>query len=65
MSKLNDTKRRHNELMEKGSELYAEVSKMCDEVRMLRIEIKEMEGEDYDPVPLIFGRGLHIHPEDE
>lgn len=65
MSKLNDMKRRHNELMEKGHELYAEMSKICDEVRTLRIEIEEIEGEDFDPIPLIFGHGLHIHPEDE
>ena len=26
---------------------------------------KEIEGADYDPIPLIFGGGFHIHEEDE
>ena len=63
--KLNDLKRKHNALLIEGQEAYAKVTAMYAEVMSLQEQIKEIEGPDYDPIPVIFGSGFYIHDEDE
>ena len=63
--KLNDLKRKHNALLIEGQEAYAKVTAMYDELMSLQEQIKEIEGPDYDPIPVIFGSGFYIHDEDE
>ena len=65
MSKLNDMKRRHNAIHEEGCEHYKAMMSIYKEMQELHAQIKEIEGADYDPIPLIFGGGFHIHEEDE
>ena len=65
MSRLNDMKRRHNAIHEEGCEHYNKMMDIYKEMQELREQIKEIEGDDYDPIPLIFGGGFHIHEEDE
>ena len=56
MSKLNDMKRRHNSIHEDGCEHYKKMMSIYKEMQDLHEQIKEMEGADYDPIPLIFRR---------
>ena len=63
--KLNDLKRKHNALLIEGQEAYAKVTAMYDELMSLQEQIKDIEGPDYDPIPVIFGSGFYIHDEDE
>ena len=63
--KLNDLKRKHNALLIEGQETYAKVTAMYDELMSLQEQIKDIEGPDYDPIPVIFGSGFYIHDEDE
>ena len=65
MSRLNDMKRRHNAIHEIGADHYAKMMKIYDEMMELQRRIKEIEGDEYDPIPLIFGGGFHIHEGDE
>lgn len=65
MSRLNDLKRRHNAIHERGCELYAESMKIYHEMMELRKEIEEIEGDEYDEIPLIFGGGFNILESDE
>ena len=65
MSRLNDLKRRHNSIHEEGCEHYKKMMSIYEEMQELHEQIKEIEGPDYDPIPLIFGGGFHIHEEDE
>jgi hypothetical protein len=38
---------------------------MSDEINDLRKQIEVIEGEDYDPIPLIFGGDFHIREDGE
>lgn len=60
---INDLKKKHNTLLERGQKLYAEVMKLHSQVLELQDRIKQAEGEEYDPIPLIFGNGFWIDPE--
>lgn len=63
--KLNDLKRRHNAVMIEGQEAYAKVLELYAVVNELQRVIQKYEGDDYDPIPLIFGEGFYIHEDDE
>jgi hypothetical protein len=63
--KLNDLKRLHNELLTEGQKKYEEVSALYKRVIDIQKQIEEIEGENYDPVPLIFGDGFYIDEADE
>ncbi len=65
MSKLNDLKREHNALLIRGQEAWAEIQTMYDTLMRLQAEIRDIEGDDYDPIPVIFGSGFHIHEDQE
>ena len=60
---INDLKKEHNTLLERGQELYAEVMNLHKQVLELQDRIKQAEGEEYDPIPLIFGSGFWIDSE--
>lgn len=62
---LNDLKRQHNNLQHEARAQYAVVQKTCTEIEALRKRIEKIEGEDWDPVPLIFGGDLHIYADGE
>ena len=57
---INDLKREHNAAMEKGRELYARFEPLHKRCMDLQMQISDAEGDDYDPIPLIFGDGFWI-----
>ncbi|MEY4719609.1 MAG: hypothetical protein RL563_2227 [Pseudomonadota bacterium] len=63
--KLNDLKRLHNALLTEGQQKYEEVSALYKRLIDLQKQIEEIEGENYDPIPLIFGDGFYIDEADE
>ena len=65
IKELNDLKRRHNEIFYEGQNLMARIEELKDVMLALRKQIKDVEGEDYDPIPLIFGGGFWIDDEGE
>lgn len=65
MSHLNDLKREHNRLMDECTEMYTAVKSKAERINQIRSEVKEIEGDEYDPIPLIFGAGFDIHEDDE
>lgn len=62
---LNDLKREHNRLQKKGRKQYAKLIKKTERINALREEIKKIEGDDYDPIPLIFGGDFNIYEDGE
>ena len=60
---INDLKKEHNRLLEDGQELYAKVMRLHAQCLTLQQQIKDAEGSDYDPIPLIFGEGFWINPD--
>ena len=60
---INELKKLHNEFMKQGQEAYAQVMELYEHVNDLQRRIKAAEGEDYDPIPLIFGEGFWIDPD--
>lgn len=60
-----DSQRRHNELLERGRALHKGMECLFSTVVALRKKIEEIEGENYDPLPLIFGGGYEVYEEDE
>jgi len=62
---LNDLKRKHNALLIEGQEAYSRVSALFEEVKELQDRIAKIEGDDYDPIPVIFGDGFHIYEDGE
>ena len=62
---INDLKKIHNRLLEDGQALYAQITQMSEELLRLQKKIEEAEGDDYDPIPLIFGAGFHIDPNED
>lgn len=60
---INDMKRKHNVYMERGQQLYAEMMDLHEKCLDLRNKLKKAEGDEYDPIPLIFGGGFWIDPD--
>lgn len=60
---INDLKKKHNVLMEDGQKLYAQVMILHEECLKIQQQLIEAEGNDYDPIPLIFGSGFWIDPD--
>ena len=58
---INDLKKEHNRLLVEGKEAYAKVMDLQEKCISLQRQIKEAEGDDYDPIPLIFGEGFWIN----
>lgn len=63
MNELNELKRQYNELLERGTEQYAKLGEMYKTMNKLVESIKELEGDDFDGVPLLFGSGFDIEEE--
>ena len=57
---INDLKRRHNALQEEGRPLLARLEEMRDECYEIQAKLSDAEGDDYDPIPLMFGAGFWI-----
>jgi hypothetical protein len=62
---LNDLKRKHNAMLIEGQAAYAKVTELYEAVRALQKQIEAIEGDDYDPIPVIFGSGFYIHEDGE
>jgi hypothetical protein len=60
---INDLKKEHNALLKRGQETYTEVMELYEQCLALQEQIKQAEGEEYDPIPLIFGSGFWTDPE--
>lgn len=60
---INALKREHNRLQDQGRRAYEEVSALYAECVALQKRIEEAEGDDYDPIPLLFGAGFYVDPE--
>ncbi len=60
---INDLKKEHNDLLAQGQKTYAEVLRLHEQCLALQERIKQAEGEEYDPIPLIFGNGFWIDSE--
>lgn len=60
---INDLKKKHNVVMEDGQKLYAQVMQLHEQCLEIQKQLIEAEGEDYDPIPLIFGSGFWIDPD--
>ncbi len=60
---INDLKKEHNLAMDQGQELYAKVMELHGRCLELQKQLQQAEGEDYDPIPLIFGEGFWIDPD--
>jgi len=60
---INDLKKLHNKYMEEGQEAYAKVTELHEKCTALQKQLMKAEGEDYDPIPLIFGDGFWIDPD--
>ena len=60
---INDLKKEHNRAMEEGQEIYKRMMVLHAKCLALQKQIEEAEGDDYDPIPLIFGSGFWIDPD--
>lgn len=60
---INDLKKRHNALMAQGREAYAKVLDLYAQCTAIQRMLERVEGEDYNPIPLIFGDGFWIDPD--
>lgn len=60
---INDLKKEHNAAMEEGQKLYACVMELHAKCLSLQDQIRNAEGSDYDPIPLIFGSGFWLDPD--
>ncbi len=60
---INELKKLHNQYQEEGQKVYALVMDLHEKCTNLQKEIQEAEGDDYDPIPLIFGAGFWIDPD--
>jgi uncharacterized protein involved in exopolysaccharide biosynthesis len=60
---INDLKKEHNAAMKVGQELYAQVMELHERCTALQRQIREAEGDEYDPIPLIFGEGFWTDPD--
>ena len=64
IKQINDLKRKHNALLKEGQELFARIEELTPEMMAIRKTLREVEGDDYDEIPVIFGSGYWID-EDE
>ena len=62
---INDLKRKHNALLEEGQKLFARLEELTPEMMAIRKTLREVEGDDYDEIPVIFGSGFWIDEEGE
>ena len=62
---INDLKKIHNRLLEDGQALYAQLLRHSEEMLSLQNKIAEAEGDEYDPIPLIFGAGFNLNQNEE
>jgi hypothetical protein len=60
---INDLKKKHNEALEEGQKIYERVMVLHAKCISLQKLLQEVEGDDYDPIPLIFGSGFWIDPD--
>jgi hypothetical protein len=60
---INDLKRLHNNYQEEGKQLYAKVLELHEKCIGLQKQLMEAEGDEYDPIPLIFHAGFWIDPD--
>jgi len=60
---INDLKKKHNALQAEGQEVYAKVLSLHEQCTAIQQILQKEEGEDYDPIPLIFGDGFWIDPD--
>ena len=60
---INDLKKIHNQMLEDGQALYAKILILYDQLIDLQKQIENAEGDDYDPIPLIFGAGFRLDPD--
>ena len=60
---INDLKKEHNEIFEQGQELFEQILPIHKKILELRTQIEQAEGDEYDPIPLIFGGGFWIDPD--
>ena len=60
---INDLKKEHNEALEEGKKIYERVMVLHDKCISLQKLLQEVEGDEYDPIPLIFGAGFWIDPD--
>ncbi len=59
---IDDLKREHNRLQQQGRRAYSEASELFRQCIDLQDRIQEAEGDDYDPIPLLFGGGFYVDP---
>ena len=62
---INELKREHNALLDEGRRLYTRITQCSDRMNEIQTLLTEAEGDDYDPIPLIFGDGFFIREDDE
>jgi hypothetical protein len=62
---VNDLKKQHNKILEEGKALYEELIHKYHCLIELQAQIEEIEGDEYDPVPLLFGAGFYINENEE
>ena len=60
---INDLKKEHNEALEEGKKIYERVMVLHAKCISLQKLLQEVEGDEYDPIPLIFGSGFWIDPD--
>ena len=60
---VNDLKREHNEVLERGRLVYKKVVYLHRKCLELQDKIREAEGDEYDAIPLLFGAGFHLDPD--
>ena len=60
---INDLKKEHNRLQEKGRKIYAKAMELHEKCLAIQQQLIDAEGNDYDPIPLIFGAGFWIDPD--
>lgn len=60
---INDLKKKHNALMVQGQAAYAKVLVLHAQCTAIQRTLERVEGEDYNPIQLIFGDGFWIDPD--
>ncbi len=57
---INDLKIKFNAMQEDGRVKYEELLKISESMKVITDTLIEVEGDDYDGIPLIFGAGYWI-----
>ena len=65
IKEINAMKRKHNDLFKEGQDLMARIEAIAPVMMSLRQQIEDAEGDDYDPIPVIFGGGFWIDVDGE